>query len=94
MICETSRRAQVRMGKHAVFVVGPAGSGKSTFCWILQRHFQVLGRSVHVINLDPAAESFQYSVSIGTLVQNRSHSNRHPGSHRSGIRDGRNGLRS
>ncbi|CEO98252.1 GPN-loop GTPase 3 [Plasmodiophora brassicae] len=52
------------MGKHAQLVVGPAGSGKSTFCHLINRHCENVGRTVHVVNLDPAAESFQYPVSI------------------------------
>lgn len=44
------------MGKFVLFVVGPAGSGKSTFCKTLVDHYAVGGRSVHVCNFDPAAE--------------------------------------
>lgn len=44
------------MGKFALFVVGPAGSGKSTFCHTLCEHYAIQGRSVHVCNFDPAAE--------------------------------------
>jgi hypothetical protein len=44
------------MGKFALFVVGPAGSGKSTFCHTLSEHYAVQGRAVHVCNFDPAAE--------------------------------------
>mmetsp|Transcript_47851 Transcript_47851/g.93473 ORF Transcript_47851/g.93473 Transcript_47851/m.93473 type:complete len:293 (-) Transcript_47851:360-1238(-) len=35
-------------------VMGPAGSGKSTYCASLQRHAATYGRTVHVANLDPA----------------------------------------
>lgn len=52
------------MGKHAVVVIGPAGSGKSTFCKVLAEHYGVLGRSVHVCNFDPAAEDLFYEPSI------------------------------
>jgi GTPase SAR1 family protein len=44
------------MGKFALFVVGPAGSGKSTFCRTLVDHYAIGGRSVHVCNFDPAAD--------------------------------------
>ena len=50
------------MGKCGALVVGPAGSGKSTFCQQLQTHCETLKRRVHVINLDPAAEHFGYPV--------------------------------
>ena len=45
-------------------VLGPAGSGKSTYCKILQDHAEVLKREIVVINLDPAAESFKYKCDI------------------------------
>ena len=37
-------------------ILGPAGSGKSTYCKILQEHATSLKREIVVINLDPAAE--------------------------------------
>eukprot|EP01048_Picozoa_sp_COSAG05_P003498 COSAG05_NODE_162_length_15499_cov_23.006104_8_plen_168_part_00 len=49
------------MGKCAQLVIGPAGSGKSTFCNTIQEHCEVTGRTVHIINLDPAAEVFRYT---------------------------------
>ncbi|ETS60924.1 gpn-loop gtpase 3 like protein [Moesziomyces aphidis] len=52
------------MGRYAVLVSGPAGSGKSTFCSALIAHAQSLGRNVHLFNLDPAAERFEYQPSI------------------------------
>ncbi|KAK4049479.1 hypothetical protein OIO90_005430 [Microbotryomycetes sp. JL221] len=48
----------------AVLVTGPAGAGKSTFCASLITHAQSLGRSVHLFNLDPAAENFEYPPSL------------------------------
>lgn len=50
--------------RYAVLVTGPAGAGKSTFCASLITHAQSLGRSVHLFNLDPAAEKFEYPPSI------------------------------
>eukprot|EP01129_Flabellula_baltica_P014132 TRINITY_DN6711_c0_g1_i2.p1 TRINITY_DN6711_c0_g1~~TRINITY_DN6711_c0_g1_i2.p1 ORF type:complete len:279 (-),score=55.02 TRINITY_DN6711_c0_g1_i2:22-834(-) len=52
------------MGKYAQLVLGPAGCGKSTYCNTVFEHCESIGRSIHVINLDPAAEVFQYPVSI------------------------------
>ncbi|SCV71911.1 BQ2448_4605 [Microbotryum intermedium] len=49
---------------YAVLVTGPAGAGKSTFCASLITHAQSLGRSVHLFNLDPAADKFEYPPSI------------------------------
>ena len=52
------------MGKHAQLVIGPAGSGKSSYCTAVYQHCCTQRRTVHVINLDPAAETFKYPVSI------------------------------
>ncbi|KAJ3029785.1 UNVERIFIED_CONTAM: ATP binding protein [Siphonaria sp. JEL0065] len=52
------------MGKMTQLVLGPAGSGKSTFCSTIMTHCQSIGRSVHLVNLDPAAEHFEYKPSI------------------------------
>ncbi|KAI8851465.1 GPN-loop GTPase [Chytridium lagenaria] len=52
------------MGRTCQLVMGPAGSGKSTFCSTIMTHCQTIGRSVHLFNLDPAAEHFTYQPSI------------------------------
>lgn len=53
-----------KMGRYAVLVTGPAGSGKSTLCSSLITHAQAQGRSMHLFNMDPAAENFEYEPSI------------------------------
>jgi GTPase SAR1 family protein len=50
--------------RYAVLVTGPAGAGKSTFCTSLITHAQTLGRSVHLFNLDPAADKFEYEPTV------------------------------
>jgi GTPase SAR1 family protein len=52
------------MGKYAQFVMGPAGSGKSTYSHIISQYCAAKGRGVHVVNLDPAAELIPYKASI------------------------------
>jgi len=52
------------MGKHAQLIVGPAGSGKSTYTTRIYDHCCAERRVVHCINLDPAAETFNYPVAI------------------------------
>jgi|UniRef100_A0ACD5WCQ5 GTPase SAR1 family protein len=47
----------------AQLVIGPAGSGKSTYCSGLFQHCETVGRRIHMVNLDPAAEHFSYPVS-------------------------------
>lgn len=51
--------------------MGPAGSGKSTYCATMQRHAVDSKRTVHIVNLDPAAEHFDYQpiVDIRDLIQ-------------------------
>jgi len=48
------------MSKFGVLVMGPAGAGKTTFCNAIIQHLQNSRRSCFYVNLDPAAESFQY----------------------------------
>merc|ERR1740139_931104 len=45
-------------------VIGPAGSGKSTLCHVLQEVGAAQGRTYRVCNLDPAAEVFKYKCDI------------------------------
>ncbi|KAI8897272.1 GPN-loop GTPase [Globomyces pollinis-pini] len=52
------------MGKTCQLVMGPAGSGKSTYCTTIVTHCQSMKRNVHLVNLDPAAEYFEYEPSI------------------------------
>uniref|UniRef100_A0A914WR81 GPN-loop GTPase 3 n=1 Tax=Plectus sambesii TaxID=2011161 RepID=A0A914WR81_9BILA len=47
--------------KYAQLVVGPAGSGKSTYCSTIVKHAEATHRLIHVVNLDPAAEVFNYN---------------------------------
>jgi len=44
------------MGRFLAAVMGPAGSGKSTLCRTLQDHAADNRRTIHVANMDPAAE--------------------------------------
>ncbi|KAF6776748.1 hypothetical protein AHF37_03715 [Paragonimus kellicotti] len=49
------------MPRFAQLIIGPAGCGKSTYCATLQAHCETLRRTVSIVNLDPAAEFFEYS---------------------------------
>ncbi|OHT06749.1 ATP binding protein [Tritrichomonas foetus] len=48
----TTRFAQV--------LIGPAGSGKSTYISKALKHYETIHRVVHCVNLDPAAENLPY----------------------------------
>ena len=52
------------MGRFVQIVMGPAGTGKSTYCKAMQEHGKTMKRTIHVANLDPAAESFEYDCSF------------------------------
>jgi GTPase SAR1 family protein len=52
------------MVKCVQLVMGPAGSGKSTYCSALQEYGRTVNRNIHVANLDPAAETFNYDVAF------------------------------
>lgn len=68
------------MPRYAQIVMGPAGSGKSTYCGNLQKHCETIGRQVHVVNLDPAAEYFEYQpiadirelIEVGDVMEDES----------------------
>uniref|UniRef100_A0A1B0FB01 GPN-loop GTPase 3 n=1 Tax=Glossina morsitans morsitans TaxID=37546 RepID=A0A1B0FB01_GLOMM len=57
--------------RYAQLVIGPAGSGKSTYCTYMQRFAQDSKRLIEVVNLDPAAEHFDYqpAIDIRDLIQ-------------------------
>lgn len=59
------------MPRYGQIVLGPAGSGKSRYCSRLLEHAQTCGRQMHVVNLDPAAEYFDYEplADIRDLIQ-------------------------
>ena len=56
------------MGKYGQIIMGPAGAGKSTFTARIQEHVHARGKSLHVVNLDPAAEHFAYDVAVDIRV--------------------------
>lgn len=57
--------------RYAQLVMGPAGSGKSTYCTTMQRQAADERKVIEIVNLDPAAEHFDYEplVDIRELIQ-------------------------
>lgn len=56
--------------RYAQLVIGPAGSGKSTYCAALAQYAMDSKRTIEIVNLDPAAEYFNYQpiVDIRELI--------------------------
>jgi GTPase SAR1 family protein len=52
------------MNNSAVFIIGPAGTGKTTFCKNMSKHFNTLGRRTCIFNLDPGISFGEYHFSI------------------------------
>ncbi|XP_054281858.1 GPN-loop GTPase 3-like [Macrosteles quadrilineatus] len=57
--------------RYAQLVMGPAGSGKSTYCSAIAKHAEAENKVIQVVNLDPAAEYFDYEpfVDVRELIQ-------------------------
>ncbi|KAK8960994.1 hypothetical protein KSP40_PGU000756 [Platanthera guangdongensis] len=52
---------------YAQLVIGPTGSSKSTYCSSLHQHCETMRRTIHIVNLDPVAEHFDYPVAAGQI---------------------------
>jgi len=52
---------------YAQLVIGPPGSGKTTYCHKIKEFFKKLDRKVTVVNLDPANEQMLYEPSIDIM---------------------------
>jgi GPN-loop GTPase len=52
-------------------VIGPPGSGKTTYCNGMQQFMKLSGRKVAVVNLDPANDALPYeaAIDVSGLVQ-------------------------
>ena len=51
-------------------IIGPAGSGKTTYCHGMQQYLTSIGRRVVVVNLDPANDTppFTPDIDVGELI--------------------------
>lgn len=55
---------QVRNPLYGQLVIGPPGSGKTTYCHKIYEFYKELDRKVAVVNLDPANEQMSYDAKI------------------------------
>ncbi|KAG2227607.1 hypothetical protein INT45_002292, partial [Circinella minor] len=51
-------------------IVGPPGSGKTTYCWGAYQYLTAIGRKVAIVNLDPANDTIPYpcQINIADLI--------------------------
>ena len=52
------------MPKCCQLVMGPAGSGKSTYCKYISEYLTDIHRRPYMVNLDPAIEDNYYDIDI------------------------------
>lgn len=52
-------------------VIGPPGSGKTTYCNAMGKFLESLGRKVAIVNIDPANENMEYTpaINIADLIK-------------------------
>lgn len=60
----TKNNATVKNPLYGQLVIGPPGSGKTTYCHRINEFYKELDRKVTVVNLDPANEQMEYNASI------------------------------
>ncbi len=63
-VSDRKKNFKNKRGKYCQFVIGPAGSGKTTFCRNMAEYCDNLDRHVSILNLDPAGEHVPETVDI------------------------------
>lgn len=63
----TQSTANVTKHIYGQLVIGPPGSGKTTYCHKITEFLKQLDRNVCIVNLDPANEQMQYNAGIDIM---------------------------
>lgn len=58
------RATKVQMVIFGQIVVGPPGSGKTTYCHGMQQYFKGCGRKAVIFNMDPANDTLPYTAAV------------------------------
>lgn len=60
-------RYKVQKQLFGQLVIGPPGSGKTTYCHKICEFYKSIGRKVTIINFDPANENMEYTTDIDIM---------------------------
>jgi GPN-loop GTPase len=64
---DSSLTANTAMPVFCQLVIGPPGSGKTTFCNGMQQLMHALGRECVIVNLDPANDALPYPCALNVM---------------------------
>jgi len=60
-------KLKIQKQLYGQLVIGPPGSGKTTFCHKIAQFYKELNRKFAIVNLDPANENMQYQADIDIM---------------------------
>lgn len=61
------KKLRIQQQLYGQLVIGPPGSGKSTYCHKITEFYKQLNRNVAVVNLDPANENMSYKPEVDIM---------------------------
>jgi GPN-loop GTPase len=62
-----AKKLRIQQQLYGQLIIGPPGSGKSTYCHKITEFYHQLNRKVVVVNLDPANENMQYKADVDIM---------------------------